>query len=229
MGEGPVSIEQRDAPSPPVSAGAGTGNRATLHMQTGQPLAWVIAILVLLAFPLSIAYRATIGKQSAPRAIIELPAWELTSDSGKPFGSAELRGRAYVANFFFTSCPSVCPRLMKKMAEIEERTAKHGGKLQLVSITVDPDNDSPEVLRGYAPKYRKDSSRWSLLTGNHEQLDRVITQGFKVATGTNPDTGIFHSEKVVLVDQRGRVRRYYDADEQGITELVRDSEAVLAE
>ena len=164
---------------------------------------------------------------SAPPVLVELPSYHLTSEQGQPFGAENLRGKAYVANFVFTSCPSVCPRLTRRMAEVQERTKDLGDALHLVTFTVDPETDTPEVLRGYAQKYEADPKRWVFLTGQLSEIEPVVVKGFKMMRDkkeTSP--GLFeivHGERFVLVDGRGFVRGFYEATNEGLDLLIRDA------
>jgi protein SCO1/2 len=158
-----------------------------------------------------------------PPVLSELPAFSLVDQDGKPFGNADLRGQVWIASFFFTKCPSVCPLLMQRMAALQNRfQAEHVDGIRLVSLTVDPVNDTPERLRAAAPGYGVDPTRWTLLTGPIERVHDLCVNGFKVPgfDGTGMINGdIPHTTKVVLVDPHGRIRGYYDTDEQGLDEV----------
>jgi protein SCO1/2 len=164
-----------------------------------------------------------------------IPSFSLTDQGGRPFGSTELAGRVYVASFFFTSCPSVCPRLMQAMRRLQDRYAEHGlGAIRLVSISVDPERDTPERLREYADALGVDPTRWRLLTGDRATIRELLERGFKVSMGdpSSPAGGpydIAHSTKLVLVDPRGGHRGFYDYDELGLDEVFHRSQHVLRE
>ena len=168
-----------------------------------------------------------------PPVLSELPTFSLVDSSGAPFGSAELRGQVWIASFFFTRCPSVCPVLMSRMAALQNRFKdEHVADIRLVSITVDPVRDTPEVLRAAAPKYGVDPARWTLLTGPLERVRDLCVSGFKVPglDGTGMlDGDIPHTTKVVLVDPSGRIRGYYDTDDQGLDEVFFRAQHVLKE
>ncbi len=169
---------------------------------------------------------------SVPPVLVELPAYTLTNEQGQTFGAANLRGKIYIANFVFTSCPSVCPRLTKRMADVQERTKDLGDALHLVTFTVDPETDTPEVLRGYAQKYGADSSRWAFLTGPLKEIEPVVVKGFKMMLDKKETTpGLFeivHGERFVLVDGKGFVRGFYEAKEEGIEAIVRDARKLVS-
>lgn len=168
---------------------------------------------------------------SAPKPLVDLPAFTLTSEQGKPFGTAELRGKAYIADFVFTTCPSVCPRLTKRMAEIQRRTEDLGDALHLVTFSVDPETDTPERLSAYARKYEANTARWTFLTGPLGEMETVVVKGFKIALGkTETSPGIFeifHGERIVLVDGEGKIRGFYEANDQGIDAIIRDARLVI--
>ncbi len=132
--------------------------------------------------------------------------FRLTAESGLPFESTALRGKIWVADFIFTNCQGPCPRMTSLMKRLEEQAPA----VQLVSFTVDPARDSPEVLAAYAKQYRADPSRWRFLTGDLPELHRLSREVFKLG---NVDGRMDHSTRFVLVDRRGRIRGYYGTQE----------------
>lgn len=169
-----------------------------------------------------------------PPVLLTLPEWSLTDSEGRPFGSAELRGEVYVASFFFTRCTSICPLIMKAVSRLQSAYRERGIEgIRLVSITVDPEHDTPEVLREYAEKIQAEPARWTLLTGDLEAIRALLEDGFKVPVGEGTTaTGVFdiaHTGKLVLVDREGRIRGYYDIDDMGLDEVFHRSRHVLAE
>jgi protein SCO1/2 len=168
-----------------------------------------------------------------PPVLSTLPEFSLVDSSGKPFGSADLRGQVWIASFFFTRCPSVCPLLMQHMAELQKRYADAGiDGIRLVSITVDPARDTPTVLHEAEPLYGVDPARWTLLTGPPARVQELCVSGFKVPgfDGTGMVNGdIPHTTKVVLVDPTGHIRGYYDTDADGLDEVFHRAQHVLKE
>jgi protein SCO1/2 len=146
-----------------------------------------------------------------------VPQFQFVNERGQPFGTADLRGKAWVANFVFTRCPSICPLITQKMAWLQRQTAGVGEAIHLVSFTVDPEYDSPEVLREYARKHGADPARWTFLTGDPKRMRQTIVDGFKVGVGgssTRQDVAnLFHSTRFVLVDPTGGIRGYYRSEE----------------
>ncbi len=168
-----------------------------------------------------------------PPVLSTLPEFSLVDSSGKSFGSKDLRGQVWIASFFFTRCPSVCPLLMSRVAELQKHYEEDGiDGIRLVSISVDPTRDTPEVLRAAEPRYGVDPARWTLLTGSLDELRTLLTDGFHVPGLTPPaesNGDIPHTTKVVLVDAENRVRGYYDTDENGLDEVYNRAQHVLKE
>jgi protein SCO1/2 len=169
-----------------------------------------------------------------PPVLFQLPEFSLVAADGKPFGSAELRGQVYVASFFFTSCRSICPAIMHGMTRLQDGFARNEvSGVRLVSISVDPGHDTPEVLADYGKTLGVDPGRWTLLTGDPEQVRRIVVFGFKTpdvaaSAGVEP-MDIAHTGKLVLVDGAGRVRGYYGSDEMGLDEVFNRAQHVLRE
>ena len=152
---------------------------------------------------------------------------------GKPFGSEELRGQVYVVSFFFTSCRSICPVIMKGMSRLQEGFASREIRgIRLVSISVDPEHDTPEVLAQYGKAIGVDPGRWTLLTGDPARVRKLVVEDFKTPVVPAPPGGaepmdIAHTGKLVLVDGAGRIRGYYDSDEMGLDEVFNRAQHVL--
>ncbi|EYF07405.1 SCO family protein [Chondromyces apiculatus] len=161
-----------------------------------------------------------------------LPPFTLTDSRGMPFGLEQLRGKVWVADFVFTTCPTVCPKLTQRMVELQQKTQSRGDAFHLVTFTVDPENDTPEVLARYAAANGAVPDRWTFLTGPLKEIETTVVNGFKVAMGrTDPGGGlmsIFHGERLVLVDREGTIRGYYHADDEGMAKLLRDLDAMFA-
>ena len=170
-----------------------------------------------------------------PPVLGQLPKFSLLAPDGRRFGSEELRGHVYVASFFFTRCGSICPALMQQLGRLERRYREDGfDSIRLVSISVDPDYDTPERLREAEGRYTVDRSRWVLLTGSRDEIRELAVDGFKLALGeaataAGETIDIAHSGKLVLVDPEGAVRGYYDSTDVGLDEAYWRSRHVLKE
>jgi protein SCO1/2 len=219
-------VEAAPNPAAPPRQPSSRGHLARLITR---PAFWFALIALVLVIPLGRALRGR-GPEE-PKLRIPLPAFELVNQRSEPFGMAQLRGKVWVANFMFTSCPTVCPKLTRRMAEIQQRSRHLGDAFHLVTITVDPENDTPEVLARYAEANGAQPGRWWFLTGKLDVLEPTVVKGFKVAMGKGNTGdglfGIFHGEHLVLVDREGTIRGYYGADDEGIERLLGDAGALV--
>jgi len=145
----------------------------------------------------------------------------LTDQDGKPFSDRDLRGSPYVACFIFTTCGSTCPIMSQRAEEMQPRVPAN---VRFVSFTVDPEHDTPAVLKEYGKRYGANNARWTFLTGGKNEMLEVA-YGMKIsvrpAEGGSP---IVHSDKFLLIDGQGDVRGIYDSqDAQSINKLVSDA------
>jgi protein SCO1/2 len=137
----------------------------------------------------------------------DIPAFELTSQQGRQFARSALDGHVWVADFIFTNCEGPCPRMSSHMHTLQ---GKVDNAVKLVSFSVDPERDTPQVLEEYGKKFGADDSHWTFLTGDSKILNMLDHDAFKLGElGASMD----HSTRFVLVDKKGRIRGYY-----GITE-----------
>lgn len=157
-----------------------------------------------------------------------VPAFVLTDQNSQPFGSEQLHGKIWIADFIYTTCPGPCPMISSRMAETQKPLRDTGVKL--VSFSVDPAHDTPEVLRGYADKLNAQPGRWEFLTGDKGTIYRLSRDGFKLAAGSAADGEPVHSTRMILVDRNGQIRGYYNAtDADAITRLLADTNHLLRE
>ena len=157
-----------------------------------------------------------------------VPGFELTNQDAQPFGSQQLAGKIWIADFIFTACRGPCPIISTRMSELQKPLEK--SDVHLVSFSVDPETDTPPVLRVYADKLRKEPFRWDFLTGSRNAIASISRDGFKLAIseGEEPGSGPVHSTRFVLVDRRGTIRGYYDAlAPDGVTKLLADTNHLL--
>jgi protein SCO1/2 len=159
-----------------------------------------------------------------------LPKFDLVNQDAEPFGSQRLAGKIWIADFIFTTCRGPCPIISTRMSELQKPLEK--SDVHLVSFSVDPETDTPPVLRTYADKLRKEPFRWDFLTGAKDAIASLSRDGFKlgIADGEQPGDGPVHSTRFVLVDRRGTIRGYYDAlAPDGVTKLLADTNHLLRE
>jgi protein SCO1 len=145
-----------------------------------------------------------------------VPDFSFTERSGRTVTLADLRGHVWVADFIFTRCGGPCPTMCATMAALQ-RSLAGAPEGRLVSFSVDPDYDTPEVLTKYASRFNADSARWLFLTGSRAEIHKLANNGLKLAVvnegpgGHRPEASeIVHSTKFALVDRASRIRGYYD-------------------
>jgi protein SCO1/2 len=194
-------------------------------LRTVRFVLWALVAVVLVT--LGSAWFLMRAPERLPEVVTAAPDFTLTDETGQSFSSADLAGQVYVVQFFFTSCTTVCPRLTDWMTKIQDRIAPLGDGVRMVSISVDPRRDTPEKLAVYAKGYGAVPGFWKFLTGDPERVEAVVVDGFfQVMDEKRDETqgvyDIVHSERFVVVDQEGRVRGYYDADQEGVDRLVGD-------
>lgn len=162
-----------------------------------------------------------------------VPTFSLTDETGATFTDQALRGKVWVADFFFTSCPDICPVLSGHMAEIQMHYRERDD-FELVSFSVDPNTDTPPVLQAYARRVSAIPGRWHFLTGPLGDIRTVVVDGFKQAIEAQPaqrtdPATILHGARFVLVDRVGHIRAWPDPKEPGKRDLYAAIDAALKE
>jgi cytochrome oxidase Cu insertion factor (SCO1/SenC/PrrC family) len=188
------------------------------------PLVTLGALLWLRSAEVSALRQRTISSYGA------VPGFQLTNQNGQAFGSAQLAGKIWIADFIYTTCPGPCPMISGRMSELQKPLEKTD--VHLVSFSVDPEKDTPKVLRGYAESLQAEPGRWDFLTGPKSAIYKLSHDGFKLAVSDgSAEQGIpVHSTRMVLVDRNGQIRGYYDATEpEAITKLLADTNHLLRE
>lgn len=163
---------------------------------------------------------------SPPPVLGSVTAPTFTDTTGTSFSLAQLDGRIWVADSVFTRCGSICPPMTSNMKKLQDWLEKKElGNVKLVTITVDPVHDTPEVLREYAESYRADPKRWHFLTGAPEKINGYLVNQFLLGTEENkgvPESEMFiHSDKFVLIDRDRNIRGYYSGIEDEDLENLR--------
>jgi len=148
---------------------------------------------------------------SAPAPWVIVGPWSLTDQHKQSFGSEDLAGKVVIASFFFTRCPSICPKLMNAMTEVRKRFLKLETKAAFISISIDPEFDTPEILAQYATQNHLD---WPFLTGSKAQIDQVVESQMKFAVSSS-----HHVAELVLFDQHGDLRGKFTTDPTGLASL----------
>jgi len=151
---------------------------------------------------------------NSPKAFGELGDFELTDQDGQTVTRADLMGAPFALAFIFTTCTGPCPIISGKMVELQDEL--EGTQIQLVSLSVDPEYDTPEVLKAYAENVGADTRRWRLLTGDEEAIDSLIVKSMYLSVGRQAPSEDFpigmhvsHSSKLVVFDKNAKIRGYY--------------------
>lgn len=169
----------------------------------------------------------------------QVPSFSFTDQNGKTITNKDYDGMVYVVEFFFTTCPSICPIMNENMVKIQNDFVGNP-KLGIASFTIDPEHDSPQVLKEYSENKGMTKPQWHLLTGEKEKIFELANKGFNLYVGEAPEVegGFEHSGYFALIDQNGNIRSrkdesgnpiiYYDAlEDKGIQMLKEDIKKLL--
>jgi protein SCO1/2 len=167
------------------------------------------------------------GGTPAPalQKLYPVPDFSFTDQDGAPISRADLLGKAWVAYVFFSTCAGPCPVMNANVAELAKGFEPESG-VRFVGFTVDPQVDTPAVLKAYGERYEADFGEWSLVTGDAEKLQTLARDGFKLGSG---DSALIHSEYLVLIDKSGTVRGYFTGTDAAVLPEVTTALEQLAE
>lgn len=152
-----------------------------------------------------------IVKEGNLKKIGPAPKFELTDQNGTKISNKDYVGKVYVLEFFFSTCPSICPIMNKNMVSIQNEFSKESD-FGIASISINPENDTPEVLKTHAAKIGATAANWHFLTGNKDYIFNLANKGFNLYVGENNKAlGNFeHSGLFALIDKNGIIRCRYD-------------------
>ena len=198
------------------------------------PLGWVVAFAVAASL-LTAAYISL--KSITPRThqpqlekIAKVPPFNIKDQTGKALTLDDLKGKIWVANFIFTRCKGPCPLITTRMADLNAKLGKVRDQVVLVSFTVDPEYDTPEVLAKYGFAQGADPASWKLLSTSQEDIDKIVVKGLLQPVAKEPDGTPAHSTRFVLVDADGWLRSYQDGvDPEVVQKLTVDIGGLLQE
>ena len=186
-----------------------------------RPWVYVIAFVIIIAL---IAVMQPDGAKEQLPIIGKIPAFDLVDQNSKQFTLENLEGNVWLADFIFTTCSGPCPIMTERMGMVQHDLLETE-KLKFVSFTVNPDYDTPEVLKKYAQRFDADVGSWSFVTGKYEQIQELIVEGFKMG---DVEEIVFHSTRFALVDHEGNLRGYYSGTEPAEHEiLTRDIQSLI--
>lgn len=185
-------------------------------------LQWLVWGALLLTVGVIVAAYVVQRRQAGGRAalpvLFEVAPFTLTNQAGQPFSSASLRGQVWVADIIFTRCAGPCARMTRRLAELQAAVPA-AQPLRLVSLTTDPDHDTPEVLDRYARRFNADPARWQFLTGSKPQIAQAAMRSLKLTAEPkkpgemeNPNDLFIHSTILVVVDKQGRARAVVETE-----------------
>lgn len=162
----------------------------------------------------------------------QLPEFEYTTQNGETFGLNDLKGQWWLASFVYTNCKTVCPVMTKNMAKLQQELKENKLDIQIVSFSVDPEFDTPEVLKQYAQDYGVDFSNWTFLTGYQFKTIQDLSMNYfktslqKASPGTGNDQ-IAHGTSFFLVNPKGKIVKKYDGvGEEGQKQAILDIKAL---
>ena len=179
---------------------------------------WVLTVLIMVSVIGASLWRKG---QSAPQEIGTAPEFELTDQDGNPATLATFAGHAWIADFVFTHCAGPCPIMTAKMASLQKELP---ASVRLASFTVDPQRDTPAVLKEYAKSFDADEARWRFLTGSQDAIMAAARGMLLTAIPAEKDSPPLHDERFVLIDAYGKIRGAYHAkDAQKMDALKRDA------
>jgi protein SCO1/2 len=178
-----------------------------------------------------IKYRTENGVSIADTIPHQIPPFSFTDQDGNPFTEQDVAGKIYVADFIFTSCPSICPVMTGNMLKVQQ-AFKNDERIMIVSHTIDPEYDTPEVLKKYAAEKGADTRQWKFLTGDRETIYSLCENEYMAFAKKDLGApgGYVHSGFFVLIDKNRHIRGAYDGTEEGKTEaLIKDIQILLNE
>ncbi len=180
----------------------------------------VVAITLVAVFAIQ---KADFSRQEIP-VIAKVPAFSLQDQHGNTFTEKDLQGKITIWDFFFTRCPGACPIMTKQMAELYKLYAS-SQRVQFVSVTVDPEYDTPEVLREYAAANGVVDLRWRFLRGSIDSVITLSEKGFMLPAENLPAG---HSTKLILIDQEGQIRGYFNHNDNASISVLKTQVRELA-
>ena len=148
--------------------------------------------------------------------------FSLKSHHNKDFSEQKLEDKVWVADFIFTSCKTVCPKLTAQMQWVQDQVKDQSNELAFVSFSVDPDNDTPKVLSEYVKQYKLKDDNWFFLTGDIKSVKTVVVENLKQAMGKDPTApeNILHGSHFIL-GKGSKIYEYYKSNKTGLDQLVK--------
>ncbi|MEK4404307.1 MULTISPECIES: SCO family protein [unclassified Sporosarcina] len=162
---------------------------------------------------------------SVPHSGKEIVPFSYTDQNGQPFGTDELTGKVWIADFVFTKCKTVCPPMTLEMADLQKKFEDEGVQVEFVSFTVDPTIDSPDVLKEYIHQFTDDEKNWHILTGyTQEEIEAFARDQFQtIVQKPSSSNQVIHGTNFYLIDQQGSIVNEYNyVDASYVKEMMKD-------
>jgi protein SCO1/2 len=181
----------------------------------------LVIVILSLSFVLS---RLEAKKHSLPELPVlgQVTDFTLTNQMGQAFSLADLKGKVWLADIIFTRCPGPCPRMTRQMKSVQDALPKNSAA-RLVTLTTDPEYDTPAVLKAYAERFGADTNHWSFLTGTKKEIAGLAIDGLKLTALEKPaeersETNdlFIHSTIFVVVDKQARLRGIFETGGEGV-------------
>ncbi len=198
-----------------------------------KPIFWLAFTMLVFSYPIIRSVYRTLPPPLPVHG--EVPAFNLKTEFGESLSNKDLKGKVYIASFFFTKCPTDSASRMAQLKKIQKRVRGLGQNIAMLSITVDPKNDTQNVLYKYSRELKTNPHVWKFLTGEEEKIRTLLVDGFKVPMGQYKKLEgvvldgdvpelytIDHSDKLVLVDAEGKIRGYYETGKNDINKMMID-------
>lgn len=194
--------------------------------------AWSLLALATGAFVFALYTRQAALKQEEALPVlgtVDMP-FSFKNQAGETITQDAFKGKVWVAYFFFTTCPSICPAMNRNATNVQREFANNPDVL-MAGFTVDPENDTVDALRKWAKRHEAQAGKWHFLTGDRETLYKLSRQTFRLAAEPGDETHpIVHSDKLVLIDRQGRIRGYYSGvNPDQVQVLLQDIYRILEE
>ena len=160
-----------------------------------------------------------------------VPAFSFDGHTGNTITNKDFEGSIYVADFIFTTCQSICPKMSTELMRVQNKY-KENNEVKFLTHTVNPEHDSVEVLREYAKQYGAMDNKWFFVTGKKEELYNIALKGYFLMAGEDgtEDHPFIHSQNLILVDEEGHLRGIYDGtDVFQVNDLIQDIKALRYE
>ncbi|WP_372793704.1 SCO family protein [Lutibacter sp.] len=197
-------------------------------------IAFIILIFGIYAIP------KIVNKLKTPKLVVinKLPSFEFLNQDGKLISNSFYNGKVFVVEFFFTTCPTICPRMTESMVTIQNEFYAHQD-FGIVSFSINPKHDTPEVLKQYAKDHGATLKNWNFLTGEQDAIYELANTGFTLFAGENSDAegGFEHSGMFALIDKEGNIRSrldefgnpiaFYDGLDPNGVKMIKEDIAIL--